>query len=422
MVRMAKRPAGLHARPLRQQLTTLGPQCILIRGAHYPRFRKASYGRLSCFLSVRPGAARGEITVVSACRRRAGPIRAKTAELAAAIERLARRVDPDLLLDVEVYHKAAEWIVRYADEEFFAKRYVADTLAALDHGLARAKELAAQQAVLAGDEGPTGAGLPLARGRQRAALCPVHSRPATTARSLCGWTSCCTAAATKQNEVSFIAGHDSGKPRPPEQDYIQLDVFGRGNNAYRWAGETDVFEALASVRQRYTHRSAAHRAARLLDGRGGGLAHRPALSRPLGGRRGRGRLHRHQALPEDRALPAYQEAPLHIYDAVRLRPNACDVPMVGYGGEDDAQFQATLNVRQRLVDEGFHFTPDGLNWTARISGVIFLVGPKTGHKFHPGSKQQSERIHPGRPGQAGTASRIASASSPRPPATTRASG
>src|SRR3982751_3877120 len=35
------------------------------------------------------------------------------------------------------------------------------------------------------------------------------------------------------------------------QDYLVLEVFGRGNNAYRWAGETDVFEALAAVREKY---------------------------------------------------------------------------------------------------------------------------------------------------------------------------
>jgi dienelactone hydrolase len=34
-------------------------------------------------------------------------------------------------------------------------------------------------------------------------------------------------------------------------NYIRLEVFGRGNNSFRWAGETDVFEAIASVRKRY---------------------------------------------------------------------------------------------------------------------------------------------------------------------------
>ena len=53
------------------------------------------------------------------------------------------------------------------------------------------------------------------------------------------------------NEVSFIAAHESATPLPAAQDFIQLEVFGRGNNAYRWAGEADVFEALDSVEKRY---------------------------------------------------------------------------------------------------------------------------------------------------------------------------
>ena len=34
-------------------------------------------------------------------------------------------------------------------------------------------------------------------------------------------------------------------------DRIELEVYGRGNNAYRWAGETDVFEAIAAVQAKY---------------------------------------------------------------------------------------------------------------------------------------------------------------------------
>jgi len=43
-------------------------------------------------------------------------------------------------------------------------------------------------------------------------------------------------------EVSFLAGHQ-GKATPKDQDYVMIDIYGRGNNAYRWAGETDVLEA-----------------------------------------------------------------------------------------------------------------------------------------------------------------------------------
>jgi hypothetical protein len=95
--------------------------------------------------------------------------------------------------------------------------------------------------------------------------------------------------------------------------------------------------------------------------------------------------------PVDRPL-ASQEPTLHIYDAVDYALNACDIPTVGYGGEDDAQLRASTIVREQLVKEGFQFTRDGLNWRTADLTAVFLVGPKTKHAFHPASKQQSERF------------------------------
>lgn len=61
--------------------------------------------------------------------------------------------------------------------------------------------------------------------------------------------------ADQMNEVNFMHRMDgkplSQKDDQPPQNWIQLDVYGRGNNAYRWAGETDVFEAMADVKRRY---------------------------------------------------------------------------------------------------------------------------------------------------------------------------
>jgi dienelactone hydrolase len=321
-----------------------------------------------------------------------GQIRVRTAQLEAALKTLAaQRVAPDLQADVEIYHKAAVWILRYADEEFFAKRYVADTLAVLDRGLARAKELAAGRPGWAKQKGqlvrayrsrvdgsvqPYGLAIPESYdGRTPARLDVVlHGRGAAL------------------SEVNFIATHDSAKPLPPEQDYIRLEVYGRWNNAYRWAGETDVFEAIASVRSRY----------RIDDRRivlrgfsmGGAGAwhlglHYPDQWAAVEAGAGFTDTKRYAKLQD---LPAYQDATLHIYDAVDYALNACDVPTVGYGGEEDRQLQATLNVRQQLLDEGFHFTPDGLNWIGADLRAIFLVGPKTGHRFHPESKQRSEQF------------------------------
>lgn len=319
-------------------------------------------------------------------------IRAKTTELSTALERLAaHRTDPDLLPDVEVYHKAATWIARYADQEFYDKRYVADALAALDRGLARAKELGTRRASWPKQKGllvrayrsrvddsvqPYGLSIPASYdGRKPVRLDVVlHGRGGTL------------------NEVSFIAAHDSTKPVPASQDYIQLDVFGRINNAYRWAGETDVFEAIASVQKRY--KIDPRRIVLRGFSMGGAGTWHIGLQYPdrwaaIEAGAGFTETKRYAKL---QTVPPYQEPTLHIYDAMDYALNAFNVPTVGYVGEDDPAIQGTTNIREQLAKEGFEFSPDGLNWKTKDLAAVFLVGPKTGHKFHPECKQRSDQF------------------------------
>lgn len=91
-------------------------------------------------------------------------------------------------------------------------------------------------------------------------------------------------------------------------------------------------------------------------------------------------------------IPPYQEATLHIYDAVDDSLNAVNLPVVGYGGEIDPQLQGSTNIREQLTREGFHFRHEGLNWFGADLQSIFLVGPQTAHKFHPESKKTSDEF------------------------------
>ena len=47
-------------------------------------------------------------------------------------------------------------------------------------------------------------------------------------------------------------------------------------------------------------------------------------------------------------LPAYQEKSVLIHDAVDYALNAFDVPIAGYGGEDDPQLRASVAVKEAL--------------------------------------------------------------------------
>lgn len=314
-------------------------------------------------------------------------VSAKMAELKSALGRLSA-VDDALVADAAIYHKAAEWILRYP-EEFYTKAYLDNTLAALDRGIARARALAqggapwekqkgrfsrAYRSRVDGSLQPYGMIVPDSYDGSKPMRLDVvlHGRGATL------------------NEVSFLAAHDSPKPVPAEENYLQLEVFGRTNNAYRWAGETDVYEALASVEKRYNV-DPARIVLRGFSMGGAGTwhigLHDP--SRWVAIEAGAGFVDTRVYAKQDK-LPAWQETPLRIYDAVEYARNAFNVPTVGYGGEEDPQRLASFGIRERLAGEGFRFTAGELKWTSGDLRALFLVGPKTGHRFHPDSKRESE--------------------------------
>jgi hypothetical protein len=81
---------------------------------------------------------------------------------------------------------------------------------------------------------------------------------------------------------------------------------------------------------------------------------------------------------------------LHYYDAVDYSLNAFNTPTVGYGGEIDAQLQASVNIREQLTAEGFRFQQDGpFRWVTSDLRTLFLIGPKTAHSWHPESRAES---------------------------------
>ncbi len=273
--------------------------------------------------------------------------------------------------DVAICAKAAEWILRH--EEFYKPRYVDDTLTVLTLGQERAAELRAAPHV----ERPSwmsGTGT-VALGYRSAVDGSVqpyavsfpenfdpnspHAWPLTI--KLHGRNS-------TLNEVSFIQSF-TNRQRDVPVDSIQLDVFGRTNNAYRWSGETDVFEALADVQRRF----------RIDDRRitlwgfsmGGAGAwhlglHHPSKWSSVGA--GAGFVDFYEYQNQTSELPSYQHRTLHIYDAVDYALNTVNVPFITYGGEVDKQLAASLTMKLRALK---------LNVPLRV-----LVGEGMGHKFN----------------------------------------
>ena len=326
-----------------------------------------------------------------ASREEVDTIREKMRALAGRLDSLCGQgADDARLAEVEIYHKAAEWMLRYP-EEVYSREYVGYAIDALEAGMARAGLLAegrhpwteqkgrvlrAYRSRVDGSVQPYGLVIPASYdGRKPMRLDVVlHGRN------------------HRLTEVRFIANHSTGEPVPDGQDLIQLNIFGRTNNAYRWSGETDVFEALEAVERDY--RVDPDRLVLSGFSMGGAGAFHIGLHHPdrwaaVEAGAGFTETIRYAKLPN---LPSYQRRALRIYDAVDYARNAVNVPLVGYGGENDAQLQAAVNVREALMREGFHFRQDGLNWKTADLRAIFPVGPNIGHRFHPKSKALSNRF------------------------------
>ncbi len=92
-------------------------------------------------------------------------------------------------------------------------------------------------------------------------------------------------------------------------------------------------------------------------------------------------------------IPPYQEQALHLYDSTDYALNAFNIPIVGYGGENDPQLQASTNIVEALKTLGFGMKTEGL--ITRGEGIDFLrvVGAKMGHKIDPASAKILDEFH-----------------------------
>ncbi len=309
------------------------------------------------------------------------------ARLRDGLEKLEAQIEalpasqPDQLqqvTDVEVFAKAVDWIDRH--DEFFKPEFEKHAFDVLRQGQQRAAALKQGQArwgsgsgrfILgyrsAVDDSVQPYAISLPKGFRPRATRPwplhvvLHGRGGTL------------------NEVSFIRQHE-GKEVPDGQDWIQLDVFGRTNNAYRWAGETDVLEAMADVQRRF----------RIDDRRitlwgfsmGGAGAwhlglHYPSLWSSVGAGAGFVDFYRYQKKSEQ--LPEVQHRALRICDAVDYALNLHNVPFITYGGEVDPQLAASLTMQElaKPLD----------------APLEVLIGAKMGHKFDDESKKKFMAFH-----------------------------
>jgi Prolyl oligopeptidase family len=192
------------------------------------------------------------------------------------------------------------------------------------------------------------------------------------------------------SELRFMARFDEGdgeNPSPPEAPFIELHPLGRVENCYRWAGETDVFEAIADVRKRYSIDKDRIVLRGMSMGASGtwhlGLKH-PDFFVALGPYCGYVDTHKFSETPLDNfvkigLLPEHQELGLHMLDSVDYAANAGIVPAIACMGEKDIFFQAHVIMGEAMRKEGLT--------------MVNLISPGTGHVIDPVTHaEQMKRI------------------------------
>ncbi|MDQ6708500.1 MAG: prolyl oligopeptidase family serine peptidase, partial [Acidobacteriota bacterium] len=308
------------------------------------------------------------------------------ADLESGLSRLGRGIDElkgnPLLPDVLVYHKA----VRYALEgnEFFKADEIAKAKQLLREGQARSDALAKGESPWTSATGlvvrgyvskidqsvqPYGLVIPASWSPER----PHHWRLDTWFHGR----------NETLSEVNFIADREKNPGEFTPRDTIVLHLYGRYCNANKLAGEVDLFEALADVKRHYSIDE------RRIVVRGfsmGGAAAWHIAAHHAGlwaaAAPGAGFAETEEFVPGfDKAeihAPWYEKTLWHLTNATDYAVNLFQCPTVAYNGEIDQQKQAADIMARYLEKEGMHLTR--------------VVGPNTGHKYHPDSKVEINRI------------------------------
>lgn len=286
----------------------------------------------------------------------------------------------ELLPDVQIYYNAVHYALKY--DEFYYPGEVAAARKLLQNGFERAKSLRAGEAPW-----NSATGL-VARGyvskidgsvQPYGLVVPATYKAAGFPHRLDIWFH---GRGEKLTELSFVAARqkDTG-PFAPANAFV-LHPYGRYCNANHFAGEIDTFEAVAHMRKHYpidTDRIsvrgfsmggaacwnfAVHYAGLWASAApGGGFSETPDFLR---------------VFQEEIIKPnAWEKKLLHWYDCTDWALNLYQCPTVAYSGEIDSQKQACDIMERAMRDAGLQMT--------------HIIGPKTGHTYHPVSKIEVNR-------------------------------
>ncbi|MEO7652146.1 MAG: alpha/beta hydrolase-fold protein [Bryobacteraceae bacterium] len=313
-------------------------------------------------------------------------VKAKAEQIEALLKDLkAKHAAPELVGDVEVYANAGRMLLEFP-ELIVAQAAIDRAFLVLDQGIERARQLQRGQpqwnqgkkqihayySEIDGSVQPYGITL------------PANYDPSKPTR-LYVWLH---GRSNNMIESEFI--YNFQNPKPPgnapvaDQGQIQLDCFGRINSAgWHWAGEADVFEAIAAVKKRF-HIDDKRVMLRGFSMGGEGAWH-IALHHPdrfAAVEIGAGTVSRRA---QTQSLEPHQRATLRIWENIsEWALNVFNLPLAGHDGEyDTGQLESSLRARAQLEREGFSSEGEPDYLRSKGAPGLFMISKNTGHSTSP---------------------------------------
>jgi len=286
----------------------------------------------------------------------------------------------DLLPDVEIFHKAVEWPLTY--NEFYRSNEFAAARSLLKQGMERARKLRNGETPWVNATGLVVRGyLSKIDGSVQpyGLVVPSSYRiDGTQSHRLDVWLH---GRDDHLTELKFLSDRQRsiGEFAPP--DAFVLHPYGRYCNAFKFAGEADVFEALEHVRKNYPI-DERRLALRGFSMGGAGCwhlaAHHPGLWAVAAPGAGFAETAQYTgALLKDPKPPWYEQTLWRLYDSVDYAANFFNCPVVAYSGEIDKQKQAADMMAIAMKREGLD--------------LDHVIGPNTAHKYEPQAKLEVAR-------------------------------
>lgn len=314
---------------------------------------------------------------------------ADRAELAAGAAALGKEIDAlrraiptnddralALLPDVEIFHKAVDWALRY--DEFFDAKQVAYARHLLAEGHTRAQHfhdspqpwLVATGIVLHGYRSKLDDSV-----QPYVVVVPPAWRPEEKQKRRLDVV--LSGRNEKRTELAFFAEREKSPGDIVPADALVLYPYGRFCNATKFAGEVDVFEAMDAVGRNYGydptrvvdrgfsmggasawHLAAHHAGLWVAASPGAGFAETAIYTKALA--------------PGKTPPPWWEQTLWHWYNATDVAGNLFNCPTVAYSGEIDPQKQSADLMEQAMATEGLKLER--------------FIGPQTGHKYEPATK------------------------------------